>query len=485
MIPCFSMRLEIEVPDPKSNYFVLDRDQLDSGKVIAPAWVDNLPTELNPRTRGDNHDDGPYKWGYWGKQNYNYEKLIVADRCGEDPVRTWGEVKNGDVCDDIIPIPDDDDDPRVGYIWTDVISNATDITIERGFDVRQSVVGRPEVGTLVANILNPTLQALDAGTATIGSRLRLRVYDYHNEVWNKIFVGTTERIAVTDTAGDEASVQIFGVDVLARLNGVLIRDGRPAETYESRMAFSADQVAGLRYTIEDGEEQNAIRLPLTALELLHQAQDSEGSVAFVDRTGHLYATNREWNASSIARFPVAAQFAFTNNVSGDLLQSKRVEEEVICLSGWRQTNDTADVINGVTFTNYEDVLENEGEDDEEIVSKGTNYPFYQGNSAQLYGSSSVRLTTYLDPVTLPNYAETIFDEFSQPRTKVEGIEFPADTYGSLDFPESILMDVGDQVRVLLKDPARPQNIMTDSVQRVAKIKHQITPQEWLVQAELL
>ena len=269
------------------------------------------------------------------------------------------------------------------------------------------------------------------------------------------------------------------------MNGVLLRDGRPAETYESRVGFAADQVEGLRYTIEDGEEQNAIRLPLTALELLHQAQDSEGSVAFVDRTGHLYATNRSWAASNLTKFSQTPQFAFTNNVSGELLRGKSVEEEVICLAGWRQTNDTADVINGITFTNYEDVIENEGKEDEEVVSKGSNYAFYEGNSSQLYGSSSVRLTTYLDPDTLPNYAETIFDDFAQPKTKVEAIEFPADKFGTLGFPESVLMDVGDQVRVLLKDPANNQNIMTDAIQRVAKIRHQITPTEWLVQAELL
>ena len=97
----------------------------------------------------------------------------------------------------------------------------------------------------------------------------------------------------------------------------------------------------------------------------------------------------------------------------------------------------------------------------------------------------MRLTTYLDPETLPAYAETIFADFSQPKTKVEAIEWPADKFGTLEFPESILMDVGDQVRVLLKDPANEQNIMTDAIQRVAKIRHQITPTEWLVQAELL
>ena len=486
MIACFSMRLEVEIPDPQSNYFVLDQSELDSGKELAPAWVDNINerVDANPLNTGANNE-GIHEWDYWGTRNYTYTQLILADRCGEDPVRTWGEVKTGDVCDDIIPIPDDDDDARVGYIWADVISDATDITIERGFDVRQSIVGRPEVGTLVANILNPTLQALDAGTASIGSRVRMRVYDYPNKVWNTIFKGTTERIAVTDTAGAEAQVQIFGVDVLARMNGVLLRDGRPAETYESRVGFAADQVDGLRYTIEDGEEQNAIRLPLTALELLHQAQDSEGSVAFVDRTGHLYATNRSWAASNLTKFAQTPQFAFTNNIDSNLLRGKSVEEEVICLAGWRQTNDTADVINGITFTNYEDVLENEGEDDEEVVSKGSNYAYYEGNSSQLYGSSSVRLTTYLDPETLPNYAETIFADFAQPKTKVEAIEFPADKFGTLDFPESVLMDVGDQVRVLLKDPANNQNIMTDAIQRVAKIRHQITPTEWLVQAELL
>ena len=78
----------------------------------------------------------------------------------------------------------------------------------------------------------------------------------------------------------------------------------------------------------------------------------------------------------------------------------------------------------------------------------------------------MRLTTYLDPTSLPAYAETIFDDFAQPKTKVEAIEFPADKFGTLDFPESVLMDVGDQVRVLLKDPANNQNIMTDATQSV-------------------
>lgn len=486
MIPCFTLRLEVEVPDPALNYFIINQDTIEGDALVAPAWVGNLPEDevgigFSTRTT---HNEGPYWWDYWKSvAKFDVEDLMLRDRCGPDPVRTWGEVKDGDVCDDVIPpLPDDTDPPREGYIWVDVISDATDITIERGFDVRQSVVGRPETGKLTARILNPTLQALDAGNAQIGSRVRLRAIDYENSTSHTIFRGVSNRIATTDVAGEEASVEVFAVDVLAQLNGVLIRDGRPAETYKQRVEYSAQQVDGLRYTIEEGEDLNPLRLPLTALELLHSAQDSEGSVAFVDRTGHLYATNRSWNASGIARMGEAPKFAFTNDVV-EAVQTREIDiqEEVICMSGWRQTNDTADVINGITFTNYEDVVDDEGE----VSSKGTNYPFTQDSSAKLYGSSSVRLTTYLDPTTLPAYADQVFDAFSAPRTKVETIEFPADNFQDLSFPETILVDVGDQVRVMLKDPARPENLMTDSTQRVAKIKHLITPNEWLVQAELL
>ena len=489
MIPCFTLRLEVEIPDPSLNYFIIQQDTIGSDGLVAPAWVGNLPEDevgIGFSTR-ITHNEGPYKWEYWDKYSkFSLEDLIIKDRCGEDPARTWGEVRDGDVCDDVIPPLPDGDPAREGYIWVDVISDATDITIERGFDVRQSVVGRPETGKLNARILNPTLQALDAGNAQIGSRVRLRAIDYENDTSHTIFRGVSNRIATTDVAGEEASVEIFAVDVLAQLNGVLIRDGRPAETYKERVEFSASQVNGLTYTIEEGEDLNPLRLPLTALELLHSAQDSEGSIAFVDRTGHLYATNRSWNASGIGRLREAPKFAFTNDiVEAQQTREIDIQESVICMSGWRQTNDTADVINGITFTNYEDVLENEGEEDEELVSKGTNYAFTQDSSAKLYGSSSVRLTTYLDPTTLPAYADQVFDAFSAPRTKVETIEFPADNFQDLSFPETILVDVGDQVRVMLKDPARPENLMTDSTQRVAKIKHLITPNEWLVQAELL
>lgn len=484
MIPCYSMRLEVEIPDPALNYFIINQDIIGGDALIAPSYVGNLPNDT-PAVYGSKYEE-EHNWLFWDETNFTTGELTYKDKCGEDPARTWGEVRDGDVCDDIIPPVPDDDDAREGYVWVDVISDATEITIERGFDVRQSVVGRPEVGKLNARILNPTLSALDAGTAQIGSRVRLRVYDFETETPQTIFTGVSYRIATTDVANEEASVEVNAVDVLAQLNGVLIRDGRPAETYKERMEYSAQQVETLDYTIEEGHALTPVRLPLTALELLHTAQDSEGSLAFVDRTGHLYATNRSWSASEVATLREAPKFAFTN----DIVEAQRtreidIQESVICLSGWRQTNDTADVINGITFTNYEDELINEGEEDEEVISRGTNYPFTDDGSAKLFGSSSIRLTTYLNPIDLPSYADQVFDEFASPRTKVEAIEFPADNFQDLSFPETILIDVGDNVRVVLKDPARPYNIMTDSTQRVAKIKHLITPDEWLVQAELL
>lgn len=485
MIPCYSLRLEVEVPDPALNYFIINQDIIGGDKVIAPEWVGNTPLPLPTPLGGSKYED-EHTWLFWDDTEFSCLDLTYKDKCGEDPARTWGEVRDGDVCDDIIPPIPPEDDAREGYIWVDVISDATDITIERGFDVRQSVVGRPEVGKLTARVLNPSLSALDAGTAQIGSRVRLRAYDFETETSQTIFTGVSYRIATTDVANEEAVVEVNAVDVLAQLNGVLIREGRPAETYKERMEYACSQVETLEYSIEEGHDLTPVRLPLTALELLHTAQDSEGSLAFVNRNGHLYATNRSWSASEVGNLREAPKFAFTNDITeAQRRLGFRVEEDVICLSGWRQTNDTADVINGITFTNYEDEILNPGEEDEEVISRGTNYPFTDDGSAKLFGSSSIRLTTYLDPIDLPSYADQVFDEFASPRTKVEAIEFPADNFQDLSFPETITIDVGDEVRVVLKDPARPYNIMTNSTQRVAKIKHLITPEEWLVQAELL
>lgn len=157
----------------------------------------------------------------------------------------------------------------------------------------------------------------------------------------------------------------------------------------------------------------------------------------------------------------------------------------MCLSAFQQVSDTKQVINGITFYNYEiELVENsEGQTEKREIPK--TYTYGDSASARLYGSADIRLTTRLDPETLPAYASYIFDHWSIPKTKIENIEWPVDRFDSLDIPDTIELDIGDAVRVALKDPLIDDHLMVDSVQRISRIKHTITPTEWLMKTELI
>ena len=56
----------------------------------------------------------------------------------------------------------------------DLITDTTDISIDRGFDVRQGVVGTPIAGVLEANIVDPSLDGIETQKVAVGQRVRLR-----------------------------------------------------------------------------------------------------------------------------------------------------------------------------------------------------------------------------------------------------------------------------------------------------------------------
>lgn len=483
MIPCRNLKLEILTPDPRLGYFIIDQDRIGGDKLIAPNFiqtpgVNDALFDLPPDT---------YHWEFWTESGADIERMSWNEEC--DQPRTWGEVRDGDDCN--APTPEPDPDCIDGYCWRDIISTSTEITIERGFDLNQSVVGRPEAGTLVADIADPSLTAIMASGLGIGQRVRLRVVDNGYEPQSiVVFEGVATAISSYNNAVDTPMVYLEAVDAIAQLNGVLLDQGRPPETYAERLAYAVSTVPGLELSVaDDTQNLNAMLEPLTALEMIVQSQDSEGSIVFMNKENKLYSSNRLWETTvygedTVRNIQNDPRYAFTNTIKGEIAPLG-LEEEV-CLSAFVQTSDTKQVINGITFYNYE-IDEREDGDVTIMREIPQTYTFSDNNSSRLYGSADIRLTTRLDPSSLPAYAEYIFDEWSTPKTKIDFIEWPADQFNNIDIPNTIELDIGDAVRVALVDPGIQDfnYVMVDEVQRIARLRHTITPQEWVIRADLI
>ena len=172
---------------------------------------------------------------------------------------------------------------------------------------------------------------------------------------------------------------------------------------------------------------------MSALDLLVETQDSEGSICWIDRFGVFYSTNRylldkmspgQFGASN---FYNSERFTFTNNPSEEQEIGINGPVEEVCLSAYKQSSDTREVINGITFYNYTEE-EDEGFDEdgnpivEKVIVRDT-HTFESGNSRRLYGDAGVRLTTYLPEDELVSYADYIFTNYDTPKTKVKASNF--------------------------------------------------------------
>ena len=374
---------------------------------------------------------------------------------------------------------------KPGFAWVDLITDATEIKIERGFDTKQGVVGTPIAGVMSAFITDPYLDALNTQRVAIGQRCRLRAGG------TIVFTGVVNTLRSDYNAVDEPTLYLESVDALGLLNAQMV-DARPQENYKTRLQTAVDKI-GLQAVIQDSDNLlNPTEDAMSALDLLIETQDSEGSVCWLDRYGIFYSTNRYWKEQeedmSIlpnSRFFRAPEFIFTNNpksVEGETINIGSAMTEM-CLSAYQQSADTREVINGLTFYNYveEDDTDSDGNPIKTIVRD--TYTFESGNSRRLYGDAGVKLTTYLNPSTLPAYADYIFLNYDTPYTKVEKIQFPLDKWKSLAVPKATALDIGDRILVEIDDPYSGQQLAYNN-QRISKITHNITPVEWLCELEL-
>lgn len=441
MIPCFQLHLEVEVPNAALGYFILDTDLLDGTKTLAPQ-----------------PNDGEIGIGREGCVS-GQDTFVLNQSCLD------GEV---DLLEGIGANKPNNE-------WVDFLTAATEVVVDRGIDTSQSVVGTPLAGLLSATILDPDLKALEAQEVAIGQRCRLRAGD------DIVFTGVVNALKSDYNAVDVPTLFLEAVDALGLLNAQMVAE-RPREGYVTRMKTAVEAV-GLTAVVEDSTtELEPTEDALSALDLLVETQDSEGSVCWVDRFGVFYSTNRLWKQSTLRRFQQAPAFHFTNEPrEGDV----GIEAQQLCLSAYQQTSDTRQVINGLTFFNFteEDGTDRDGNPVKEIVRN--THTFQSGNSRRLYGDAGLALTTYLPENTLAGYADYIFETWDAPRTKVERLEFPADKFKDTNVPSVCFVDIADAVEVRLEDPNVEGHTLQQATQRVARVQHKITPTEWLVSLDLL
>ena len=452
MIPCFHLHLEIEVPNEELGYFIIDQDEIQSLKTLAP----------DPSVPGEDEDIG-----IEGKLCVSGQDTFVLDQS---------------CLDGTIDLLEGIGASRPNFEWVDVLSASTELIIDRGIDTAQSVVGTPLAGILNANILDPDLRALATQRLAIGQRCRVRAGQ------DIVFSGVVNALRSDYNAVDVPTLYLEAVDALGLLNTQMVAE-RPEEFYKTRMKTAVEQI-GLSNEIQDSTTLlTPTEDPMSALDLLIETQDSEGSICWVDRFGTFYSTNRFWKEQQQdfrnSRFGEAPKFHFTNIPKGEI----GTAAEEICCSAYRQSSDTRQVINGITFYNYtEETDEGIDENDNPVIEKTIvrdTWTYESANSKRLYGDAGLTLTTYLPENTLPGYADYIFSQWDAPRTKVERIEFPADKFKNTNIPDSVFIDIGDAVEVRIDDPMNDAHTLAQSTQRVARIQHKITPTEWLVGLDLL
>ena len=422
MQPCVDMFVELEVPE--NTFFVLDRSQLDSDKVLAGdlSSIPTGPTFILDESRLDS---------------------------AEDLLEGSGAV-------------------QPGYVWRDFTSETMNCTIDRGVDMTQSVAARPTAGEFTAAILDPGLNALAEQNVGVGTQMRLRVGN------QAVFQGETTSLSVEYDAQGVPTAYLTATDAVARLNSVQM-DPRPAESYLSRVIASADAAdvqvnAATRASVE-GQSLEPTVYADTALRTLVDAQDSEGSLVFIDRNNVMHALTRgeEQQGSD----DVSWVFSNDHGVA---------RTDHTCLSAFVVAMNTEQVINNIVFQN---TVQNGFDDDGEPVFETLEYTFTAEQSQRYYGIGTLYVQTSLPVDALPEYAQHIFDGYSEAKRKVQSLAFPVDDFKQPGVPDECFIDVGDWTEVVLRDPAGTQLPLLTSKQRVAQVSHNISPDQWDCQVTLL
>ncbi len=410
----------------------------------------------------------------------------TAFQLGDSPSGQYTLVLNLSPLDGEVDLLEGVGAPEKGFEWVDVLTDTSQINIDRGFDIDQGVLGVPFVGTMVATIQDTNLDIAATKEIKIASTVRLRA---GNTI---VYTGILNALEYDWNPGKSPVLFLESWDGVALLNSALMRE-RTYEKYDERIKAAAAAL-GLPvrvYQMPDGGEYRDLTPvddALTGLQQVTRALDSEGSAAWVDRNGMLNATTREWYKNAIGA--TAAPLVLGNTM--DFTENPHVMggyANAYCLSDFTYENSTRKVINGLTLAN-ETEEEDTGLDENgsPVVTKNgvrTNYDFRDENSERIYGTASIRLNTNLpdDTGALSEYADYIFNTFGLPRERIRNVEFPVDRFEDLTIPDEISLDIGENVDIFIQAP--DGRVVMDKIHVISQVRHRITPTEWLMQLELI
>ena len=417
MFPCHNMFLEMQVVDPYANFFVLDVSELDDpNATLAPT---PLPvTEPNATFVLD-------------KSELN-STIDLLEGIGYAPP---------------------------GYVWLDVTSTTMFIDIDRSLDTSRSVTARPQAGTLVAQVVDPYLDALNNSFLGLHTPVRLRVDA------DVVFSGVTTSLRTDYDAVGVPTLSLTASDNIAHLNSITM-PARPDETYQQRVAAIAAQGEMVAHIDDIGGEDLTLTIDETnALELLLGTQDSEGGLMWVDRYDHLHALSRGREGV----VGITPKYLFSND---------HTVPHHYCMSAFATGMDTDQVINQIQFQNYE-----WNQVDQRLDRK--TYTYSDNTSENYHGVRRQILSTTLDPAVLPQYADFIFNKWANAQRKIRSIAVPVDEFTDDTVKDLVYIDIGDVVEVYLNDPIN--TILNDlsEIRRVSGISHRISPALWETQLALL
>ena len=278
MIPCYSLFLEVEVPDPELNYFIIGQHELDNTeKLMAPpplgaptvrdigveveaynieitqvgdtrtysitgvegqtgifgvrmycpndptqnyntftdGWDGKEPVVINytrPNINGDRVEFQIDAGTAMNTETYNYlDEFAWSCESGLNTFVLGASCLDGD-----IDLLEGWGAARPDYKWIDVITDTTDIELERGFDIRQGVVGTPIAGVMEASILDPYLAGINTAMVAVGQRVRLRAGT------DIVFSGVCNAVRSDYNAVDTPTIYLRAVDALGLLNAQMV-----------------------------------------------------------------------------------------------------------------------------------------------------------------------------------------------------------------------------------------------------------------------
>ena len=422
MRPCHDLHVELALVDPSQGWFVLDADRLDGPKTLAPYPLPNIAQPVG------------------GAFTLDVSLLDSTTDLIE------GGAGNADL--------------PAGFVWVEYTSETMDIAIDRGVDIVQGIVSRPTAGTLVAQIVDPYLDALANQNVGLDTIVRVRVGN------RPVFTGEVTKLLTTYEATGIPVVNVEAADSVARLNSVQV-GVRPPETFSERLE-GIGTVAGVSMDVTPGGRGlTGTDKPRSALDALHLTCDSEGSLAWVDVRGEVHALHRDADGpAATGRFLFADDHTLPDHV---------------CFTAVQVGLATDDVINQLQVANIEHNTTDPANPRWETVS----YEFADHLSADYYGVGAGNVTTTLPPADVPGYAAWAFGRFAAPQRKVHRIAYVTDELDDRTIPEVAFIDVADTVTVDMDHRQHPTVPRFVENRRVARISHRITPERWSTELSLI